>query len=148
MTNTPLLALLLVAASGVAIALQSPLNAALGRYIGSSLGAATISFGVGFVLLLVVTIAYGDGGRLLDAAHAPRILLTGGLLGAFLVWATLYSVSVLGVLTMAAVLILGQILAALAIDHVGLFGIEARPVSINRLLAAGLVAAGVVLSRY
>lgn len=148
MTNTPLLALLLVATAGVAIALQSPLNAALGRHIGSNLGAATVSFGVGFALLLVITIAYGHGDRLLDAAHAPRILLTGGLLGAFLVWATLYSVSVLGVLTMAAVLILGQILAALAIDHFGLFGIAARPVSINRLLAAGFVAAGVILSRY
>lgn len=148
MQTSPLLAMLLVIIAGAAIALQSPLNAALGRHIGSSLGAATVSFGIGFALLLVVTIAYGHGDRLMASAHAPRILLTGGILGAFLVWATLSSVSVLGVLTMSAVLILGQIAAALVIDHMGLFGVAPREVSLTRLLAAGLVAAGVVLSRY
>ena len=148
MQPSPFFAIALVTVAGAAIALQSPLNAALGRHIASSLGAATVSFGVGFALLLIVTIAYGDGGRLLDAAHAPRVLLTGGILGAFLVWATLSSVTVLGVLTMSAVLILGQIAAALVIDHMGLFGVAAREVSLTRLLAAGLVAAGVVLSRY
>ncbi len=148
MQTSPLLAMLLVITAGAAIALQSPLNAALGRHIGSSLGAATISFGVGFALLLVVTVAYGHGDRLMASAHAPRILLTGGILGAFLVWATLSSVTVLGVLTMSAVLILGQIAAALVIDHLGLFGVAAREVSPTRLMAAGLVAAGVVLSRY
>ncbi len=148
MPQTTLFAMILVAVAGAAIALQSPINSALGRHIGSSLGAATISFGVGFVLLVVATLLYGDGGKLMTAVGAPRVLLTGGILGAFLVWATLYSVPVLGVLTLSAVLILGQIVAALAIDHMGLFGMAAREISATRLMAAGLVAAGVVLSRY
>ncbi|HKL06885.1 MAG TPA: DMT family transporter [Roseovarius sp.] len=148
MQTSPLLAVVLAITAGAAIALQSPLNAALGRHIGSSIGAATVSFGVGFALLLVVSIAYGHGDRMLDSVHAPRIFLTGGILGAFLVWASLSSVTVLGVLTMSAVLILGQIAAALVIDHLGLFGVAAREVSLTRLIAAGLVVAGVVLSRY
>ncbi|RKT34445.1 transporter family-2 protein [Roseovarius halotolerans] len=148
MPQPPLFAMILVAVAGAAIALQSPINSALGRHISSSLGAATISFGVGFVLLVTVTLAYGDGGKLLGAAQAPRLLLTGGILGAFLVWATLYSVPVLGVLTLTAVLILGQITAALVIDHIGIFGLAAREISLPRILAALMVAGGVVLSRY
>ena len=148
MPQTPALAMILVAVAGAAIALQSPINAALGRQIASTLGAATISFGVGFVLLLAITVIYGDGARLAHALQAPLVLLTGGILGAFLVWATLWSVPVLGVLTLTAVLILGQIVAALAIDHMGLFGLVARDISLTRVLAAGLVGAGVILSRF
>jgi len=95
-----------------------------------------------------VTVIYGDGARLASALQAPLVLLTGGILGAFLVWATLWSVPVLGVLTLTAVLILGQIVAALVIDHMGLFGMVAREISLTRVLAAALVGAGVVLSRF
>jgi transporter family-2 protein len=148
MPQSPVFAMILVAVAGAAIALQTPINAALGRQIASTLGAATISFGVGFVLLLTVTVIYGDGARLAGALQAPAVLLTGGMLGAFLVWGTLWAVPVLGVLTLTAVLILGQIVAALVIDQLGLFGLVPRDISLTRVLAAVLVGAGVILSRF
>lgn len=148
MSNTYLLALGLAGIAGVAISLQNPINAGLARHISSSLGATTICFAVGLIALVVASVALGQWPAVMQAPQAPLILLSGGLLGAFLVWAALYSVPILGVLTLVAVLILGQIIAALAIDHFGLFGMEARAVSFNRLLAAILVLAGVVLSRF
>ena len=41
--NTPILALIVVAIAGAAVALQTPINAALGRNIGSGVAAAAVS---------------------------------------------------------------------------------------------------------
>ncbi len=73
--------------------------------------------------------------------------MLGGFLGAFYVWAVVWGVPQMGVVTTVAALILGQMVAALALDRLGLFGLPVQALSATRLAAAGLVAAGVVLSR-
>lgn len=146
--QSPVLALIFMAVAGVAIAIQAPLNSALGRSIDSSVAAAAVSFGVGFVALVLLIAFSGDGSALGRAALAPRWLLLGGILGAFYVWAALWSVPVLGVLTTTATLILGQIVGAMVLDYIGAFGIAARDLSLTRVMAALLVGAGVILSRF
>lgn len=145
---SPVLALILMAVAGLAVAIQAPLNSALGRTIDSSVAAAAVSFGVGFVALVLLVALSGDSATFGRAALAPRWLLIGGLLGAFFVWASLWSVPVLGVLTTTAALILGQMVGAMVLDYIGAFGIAARDLSWTRLTAALLVGAGVILSRF
>lgn len=141
-------ALLLMALSGVALAVQAPVNAGLGRALHSAIGAAAVSFGVGFVLLSAIAVLLGDGGNMLRAGQVPVWLLTGGMLGALFVFCSLWSVPVLGVLTTTSMLILGQMVAALLLDHVGAFGVATHELSPVRILAAALVAGGVILSRF
>jgi transporter family-2 protein len=129
------------------VALQAPLNAALGRALGSPLAAACVSFGVGFAVLALITLALQGAAPFRALAAVPRGLLAGGLLGAFFVWAMLWAVPAVGVLTAVAALILGQLAMALVLDATGALGLAAQPVSPARLAAAALVAAGVVLSR-
>jgi len=143
-----LLASILIAVGGSLIALQAPINAALARSIESSVAAACISFGVGFVVLLAITLAYGDGVSLTRVGTVPKWLLVGGALGAVFVWTSLWAVPILGVLTTTTLLILGQMIASLAIDHFGAFGLIPRDISLPRVLAAILVGAGAVLSRF
>lgn len=145
--QTPLIALLIVTIAGVAVASQTPINAALARAIGSGVGAATVSFGVGFVVLLGLSFAIGQGGALLQIGTAPPFLLVGGALGAFYVWAVLWAIPSLGALTTITALILGQMTAALVIDATGLFGLAVQAITPTRIAAASLVGAGVVLSR-
>ena len=145
--NTPILALALVAVAGGAVALQTPINAALGRNIGSGVAAAAVSFGVGFAVLLLVLLMRGELGALPRIAATPPVLLTGGMLGAFFVWAVLWAIPTLGSLTVISALILGQLSAALLIDATGLLGLAVQAVTPTRLAAAALVAAGLVLSR-
>jgi transporter family-2 protein len=148
MSQTPFaVAILVVVAGGVALSLQAPLNASLSRGIGSSTGAAAVSFAVGFVVLTLVTAATGGAGAFLKVGGVPSSQLLGGCLGAYYVWAVVWGVPQLGVLTMVAALILGQMMAALAIDATGALGLAQHPVTWTRVAAAGLVAAGVVLSR-
>lgn len=146
--STPLFALVIVVAAGIAVAVQSPMNAALGRTIGSGVAAAAISFGVGFVALVAVAFLLGQQASFARVTDAPPVLLLGGIIGAFFVWSMLWAVPTLGSLTAITALILGQMLAALMIDATGLFGLTIQAITPTRIAAAGLVAAGVVLSRF
>jgi bacterial/archaeal transporter family-2 protein len=141
------IAILIVFVAGIALSTQAPLNAALARTLTQPLAAVAVSFGVGFIVLVILSIAVGGTGPLLQLGQAPGWQLLGGFLGAFYVWAAVWGVPQMGVVTTAAALILGQMAAALVLDRLGLFGLPVQEVSVTRLAAAGLVAAGVVLSR-
>ena len=148
MTANVAAALLMMAVAGLAMSIQAPVNAGLSRSIGSPVAAAAISFGVGFVLLVAVTLATGDGPSLLRLGVTPWVGLLGGVVGAFYVFSALWSVSVLGVLTTTSMMILGQMTGSLLLDHYGAFGFVARELSPIRVLAAAMVAGGVILSRW
>ena len=77
----------------------------------------------------------------------PWWALMGGVLGAVWVWAAIWSVPRLGVVTMFGAMIVGQLIAALMLDARGAFGMEARAIDPTRLLAIAMVAGGVVLSK-
>lgn len=148
MSNNVLFALALMAVSGVAIAVQAPLNAALGRSVGSAVAAAAVSFGIGFVLLLVLAVLIGDGAAFARLGTTPLWMMTGGALGALYVLSAIWSVPLLGVLTITTMLILGQMCAALLLDYFGAFGLPHRDISLTRVIAALMVAGGVILSRW
>lgn len=148
MSHAAISALILMGVAGVAISIQAPWNAALGRGLGSGMGAATVSFGSGFVVLLAVSVLLGEGPAYGRMGQVPFWMLWSGVLGAFYIWAAIYSVPVLGVLTTVATLIMGQIVGALVLDYIGAFGLAARDISPTRVLAALLVGGGVILSRY
>lgn len=136
-----------VALGGVAIAVQAPINAALGRGLGGPVPAATVSFGVGFLVLLAVSLVQGQGGAYLKLPSVPLWTLAGGLLGAWYVFAAVWGVSTLGVVTLVAALVFGQMAAALMIDATGILGMAVREITPTRIAAAGMVLGGLVLSR-
>lgn len=143
----PVLPLLLICLGGAAIAVQAPINAALSRSVASPVLAAAVSFGVGFLLLSVATIATSGGSPVARLAGVPWWQLVGGFLGAFYVWSVVFGVARTGVLSAVAAMILGQLTAALILDQIGAFGMAVQAISLRRLLAVALVMAGLVLSR-
>lgn len=140
-------ALIIIAIAGIALATQAPINAALGRSLGSPIAAAAVSFGVGLVVLTLLALVISGPQTFAKLGVTPGWQLLGGLLGAFYVSAVLWGVSTLGVLSAMAALILGQMGAALVLDGNGLFGLPVQALSPQRIAAAVLVAAGLVLSR-
>lgn len=139
--------LLAVVLGGVAIALQAPVNAALARELGGPVPAAAVSFGVGFAVLMVIALAQGQGGAFLKLPQVPAWMMVGGCLGAWYVLAAVWGVNSLGVLTLISAVILGQMTAAIVIDATGALGVAVREVTPTRIAAAGLVMAGLILSR-
>lgn len=146
MTRT-LFPLAVIILAGSMAALQAPMNAALGAGLGSGTAVATISFGVGFAVLLVVITFSGDLPNLARAWDVNGWLLIGGLLGAFYVWAILWTIPVLGVVTAVSGMILGQLVVALIMDAVGSFGLPTTAITPQRMLAVAMVAGGLVLSK-
>jgi transporter family-2 protein len=147
MSGTFWFALLSIMAGGAAIAVQAPINAKLASFVGDSFATAAISFGVGFLILAAISVARGAVPSLASLSGVPWWAWIGGALGTIYVASALWAVHVLGVVTMVAALILGQLLAALALDATGAFGLAVREISMTRIGAVALVAAGLVLSR-
>jgi transporter family-2 protein len=139
------LAVLLAAAAGCFVGLQAPVNARLGRQIGS-LQAATVSFLVGTVALIVVAgLSSGGLGGLGHVGRAPWWALIGGLLGAFYVSVALLTVRTLGVSGLSAIVVTGQLTIAVVVDRFGLLGIAKQHIGTSRIVGLLLLLVGVIL---
>ena len=114
---------------------------------GGPVPAAAVSFGVGFLVLLAASLVQGQGTAYLKLSAVPLWTLAGGFLGAWYVFAAVWGVSTLGVVTLVAALVFGQMAAALVIDATGALGMAVREVTPTRIAAAGMVLGGLVLSR-
>ena len=145
--NTNLIFLLIALLAGAAAAVQSGVNSQLRSQLANPVVAALISFAVGTLLLLLYVMAFNRGN--LPAISSFRELhwwkWTGGLLGAFYVTAVILAAPRLGAATTTGLIVAGQLITAIVLDHFGLVGFSVQQVSIWRLLGAVLLIAGVVL---
>jgi transporter family-2 protein len=137
-------AVLLTAVAGGLIALQAPINAGLGKATGS-LPAALVSFVIGTAALAAIVVLSGQAGGLGSAIDVRWYYLVGGLLGAIYVANALITVTVIGAGGVAAATITGQLVASVAIDRLGLFGLDQVPLSPERIIGVALLLAGTVL---
>ncbi len=141
-----LTAMLATALVGVSLAVQIGLNATLRHYAGSAMGAALINFAVGtLALLLLVAFSRGSLPALAGAGGAPWWAWCGGLLGALFVASSTVLGPLIGGATFLALLVAGQMTAAMLIDHYGVLSFPVRPVDGWRIFGAVLVVAGVFL---
>jgi len=139
---------LLVLIAGVLMPTQAAINNRLSGEVNSPVLAAFISFAVGVVALFVYILMTGIPlGNLSSAKNAPMIAWTGGLCGAFFVTATVFVVPRLGVALTFSILILGQMLATLPIDHFGFLGTTVREINLPRIIGVILVLLGVFIIR-
>ncbi len=142
-----LLPLLGVLVGGVFLSTQAPINAALARTLGDPVLAACISFGIGFIVLAAISALRGAGPSGAAISAAPWWSWLGGFLGAFYVAIVIWGVPQLGVVSTVAALVFGQVAAALILDATGAFGLPVQAITWQRLLAAGMILGGLVLSR-
>jgi bacterial/archaeal transporter family-2 protein len=138
------LAVILTATAGGLIALQAPINAGLGRATGS-LPAALVSFVFGTIALAAIVVLSGKAGGIGATFDVSWYYLLGGLLGAIYVANALIVVSVIGAGGVAAATVAGQLTASVAIDRLGLFGLDQVPLSPGRAIGVVLLMAGTLL---
>jgi bacterial/archaeal transporter family-2 protein len=137
-------AVLLTATAGGLIAAQAPINAELGRTTGS-LPAALVSFAVGSLALAAIVILSGKAGGLSSTFDVSWYYLIGGLLGAVYVTTALLAVPAIGAGGVAAATVTGQLTASVALDRLGVFGLDEVPLSPERLVGVSLLLAGTFL---
>jgi transporter family-2 protein len=78
----------------------------------------------------------------------PWWIWTGGIAGASYVLAAVALARPLGVATLFAAVIVGQLTAGLVIDHFGWFNVPVHRVSPERLIGAALLVGGMALIRW
>ena len=138
-----LLALPLLA--GVLLPLQAGINGQLAKHLGSVLLAALISFCVGTLALLLLTL-YQREMPLLGAFRGLSWWhWTGGLLGAFFIATAAYASPRTGALLFMLLVLAGQMAMALVLDHFGWAGYREAPISPGKVAGLLLVVVGIWL---
>ena len=140
----PGVAVALTACAGGLVALQAPINSALGKAAGT-FAAASISFVVGTIALIGITLISGSKVDLGAVGGLDWYYLTGGLLGAAYVTTVLVSVRTLGAGGVTAATIAGQLTLSVVADRLGILGLDQKPLSAARVAGVALLAAGVFL---
>ncbi len=135
----------LVVVAGMLVAAQAPMNGELGRHVGSW-QAALVNFAVGTALIVLLIAVFGGGfGELRGVTAAPWWALLGGVVGVVVVVASLVAVRSLGAGGVTAATVAGMLAASVVVDHLGLLGVEPRPVGAAKILGIALLAGGVML---
>ena len=132
--------------AGAMLPIQFGINAQLSHWVGGPVRAAFVSFVVGALALLIAMLltARGWPDR---AGDAPWWVWTGGLLGAFYVLGSIVTAPKLGAATLVAMILAGQAIASLLVDHFGWVGFEEQPITLLRIFGVLLLAGGVALVR-
>jgi bacterial/archaeal transporter family-2 protein len=132
--------------AGAMLPIQFGINAQLATWVGGSVRAAFISFVVGALGLLVAVLIAARGWPE-RAGDAPWWVWIGGLLGAFYVLGSIVTAPKLGAVTLVALILAGQAIASLLVDHFGWVGFEEHPITLLRVVGVLLLAGGVALVR-
>jgi bacterial/archaeal transporter family-2 protein len=138
--------ILLALIAGACAPTQAGINSQLRIWTKDPVIAAMISFAVGTAALLIYVLASRvSWPAWRTTADLPWWIWSGGCLGAFLVAVTIIAAPKLGAASLMALMIAGQMVAGLILDHFGLVGYDLKPITLLRLVGTILVIGGVVL---
>lgn len=132
--------LIMLFAAGALASCQPLVNARLAQKIGL-VESSFISFLVGTIFLLAMTLIFGRG-SLTNIIQVPWWQLTGGLMGSFFVFTVILVVPKMGTGAVMAATIAAQLIMALLLDHFQVFGFRHIPVDLSRIIGAVLMLAG------
>ncbi|MBN8987620.1 MAG: DMT family transporter [Rhizobiales bacterium] len=134
--------------AGVSVATQQILNGNLREALGSPAWAGLISYAGGLLTMIVAVLALAEPvPSLRIMANVPWWAWSGGLFGGVFILLAILLLPSLGAATLFALVIAGQVLAAVTLDHFGVLGLTPHPISLARLAGAVLLIAGVILMR-
>lgn len=138
---------------GAGVAVQGRINGELGARLQDGVAAAVVSFGSGFLLLLIAVLSSSrlrDGLRDVRAALAVGTLrrrqLLGGLCGALFVASQSLTVAILGVTAFTVAVVAGQLLSSLLVDRLGIGPGGRSPITPTRAGGALLAVVAVLLA--
>ncbi len=142
--NSKYTAIALSLLSGFFIAIMVILNASLGGRIGI-LESSFVVHLVGALSGVIVVALFLRTNRLRHMAKAPKYLLSGGVMGVAAVLISNAVVPRLGMLLTTGLFLTGNLIAAVVIDHFGLFCLPLYKISWRRTLGLLSAITGLIL---
>jgi bacterial/archaeal transporter family-2 protein len=133
---------------GGLIPIQVGVNAELAKYINSPVLAALVSFLVGGMCLTLGAIFFkAPLPTLNQVVSLPTWLWGGGMIGAAVVLGSILAGPKIGALALVSLLLAGQLVASILIDHYGWLGFPIEKMNTQRLLGVLLLIGGFLLIR-
>ena len=137
----------LTLAIGVMLTIQTALNTQMRMYLHSPLQPAFFSFLIGTIVLAVMGMFQSaPQPQLHELAPIPWHLWLGGLIGGYAICMSIYTAPKMGFLILSGLVIFGQLLMSMLLDHFGWLGVEKNPINWQRLLGAIVIFIGVLLT--
>lgn len=144
--NNQILFILLSLCAGIMIPFQSAMNAQLGKILQSSYYATLTVFFVAFIsLALYIIVSRYPIPSTQEFNTAPKWSYLGGVLGGAYILLIVICAPKLGIGNVTVMLLLGQIIAAIVIDHFGLLKFPVHAVNWQRMIGVILMIGGMYL---
>jgi transporter family-2 protein len=138
----------LAVGAGISLVVQQALNTNLRMALGSAVWSGFTSYLVGTICMALFAIATREPVPVAQVtAKVPFWAWSGGLFGAVFIGLAILLIPQIGAATFFTLLVTGQMLASLCLDHFGLLGVPVHPVSPVRFAGAACLIVGVVLIR-
>ena len=134
--------------TGAAIAVQALANSRLRDALGTPLWAAIAQFVVGLVALAAIAVVMRQPADASGLSRMPWWGWIGGAVGALFIVVSIVLTPRIGTALTLATITVGQLIAALALDHYGWLGAPVVRLSAPRLLGAVFLLAGIALMRW
>jgi len=141
-----LLYLALVLLAGLGVPLQTASNSALGRQLGSPWHSTLAVFVIGAILVAMVFMAHRyslPNSQIISSA--PWWSWLGAPLGVAYIFILIIAAPRLGMSTAVGIVIVGQLLGSVLIDHFGWLGFPVHEINWKRALGVVLLLTGVWL---
>ena len=134
-------------AAGASAVLQQALVAQLRIGLGSTAWAVLVSYVGGTLAMALVVLLMREPLVTAGAGRVPWAAWAGGAFGVVYIVIAILLLPRLGAATVLALIVAGQMLAGIAFDHFGLFGLPQHPIDLWRVLGALMLVGGVLLIR-
>lgn len=133
--------------AGSLLPIQAGLNAKLSKAGESPIHASTISFIVGTLALMIYLTVTKQTVSWTGLKAAPAYMWGGGLIGAFYITVVLLAFPKLGPGLTFGLLVAGQMLFSLLLEHNNILVAQQQPISLGRIVGLLLIVAGVILMK-
>jgi transporter family-2 protein len=101
---------------------------------------------IGALTAVIIGLTGWESGALTSLKQVNPILLTGGALGACLVFAIAWLIPQVGARDVMIALLAGQVIGGLVLSHFGWLGSPVHPITVIKIIGVVVMIAGVVLT--
>ena len=134
------LVILIGLVGGVSVGMQTPIGGAMGQRVGGI--ASSFIIHLSGMILSGVYLFMRGGEKIRDWHTLPWYMLGAGIFGVILYQTINVTLPRLGGTMTTALIIVGQLLMGVAVDHFGLFGVAVRPIDLPRAIGVIILFVG------
>ncbi|MFY8033567.1 MAG: DMT family transporter [Flexibacteraceae bacterium] len=141
-----LILLLITFIIGCTLPIQAGINAQLAKQIEHPLFSSIISVTVALIgLLAIYAVKVNDRFNLSALKQVSPSLYIGGLIGSVYLYGIVLLIPKIGSLMAFTLIIAGQLVMAMIIDHYGLLGMEQQSITYKSIIGVALIGFGIYM---